>query len=656
MNKVRLHSMLLAAVFVAACSSSAKKTELSEIDRLERDGKLEQTFEQLASQKPGLIPLSIFGQNRQVQMAKLGERLAAKESSRLEIDLDKQRTPEKVVPLTGIESFRRQGDKLKRWDETSHSRWMARIDSERANTSKAIDGEKQKLEKLPLLDTHAWPGVLETISRFGGPGSTEESFQKETLAQRKKQLYDEGVASLLERRLENAEQSLSALLSLDPGYLDTRKQSRLVQLAGIQKEFREPKNDTTVEAAFQKLIALPRESDWKDLATEASPLLGDVAGYYQTLGTAALGEERLADAFVALSRARTVRKLANDTTTIPEELALVEKVREAMEAAVRANHHGLALGYLMVTAELQPDFPQLKRILREARERAYEEGVKRVGSGQFSTNEKTAHLRGTVSSKVSQALFRMLPHDIRLIERDQLQAVLREQEILALQNKANLNIASTNYLIQGSIGDAVVETSEQKGRQVMRVKTGEKSRPNPDYDTWRELKADDRKKVPQPSEFLFDPVMEDVTINVATHRKTGLVDIAFSLVDSATAKVLFNDTVKLRKMVEGKSSDALHLGSYVHPMEVATLPADGEFLEILVEEASKKIATVLFDQLKDQDVQYEKISERYLEEDNAAMAANAAAFALVIGEAKGRDMSVIADRLRRSALLARVGS
>lgn len=649
-------AMGLALLLSACAGGPTQKDAANEMDRLEREGKLEAVFDQLVSEKPGLIPLPSFGKSRQERIVEVGGRLATAERKRLDAELEQVRLPaDGVVPLVALDAIRGRADKIRRWSEPQSRQFQQRIDAEQAATRKKIDEEKAAADRLPENRVKERLAALERAGALGGKGSAEETAYQQRLNDTKQRLYQDGVRLTAEKQLDAAEAAFAALREVDAAYRDLPAQVRQLRLAQVEREYREPRSDDAVEAAYRQLLELAADPYWAEQKKNAAALLAEVRAYYQSLAAAALQESRLADCYRAVVRARAVGRLAADAAPLPEESILVEKVKAAFDAALRTNHAGLAYGQLLVIQELQPDFPQLQKLLRETRDKALESAQRKVGTNHFTAMNENAKLGAAVASKVAQILGQELRHDIRLIEREQLQAVLREQEIRAIQDRSALNIASTDFLIQGNVVEAAVEIDEKKGRKVARVKTGEKRHDNPEFRDWLTLSQAERAKRARPPETVAEPVLEDVTINVGVHRKKGMLSIAFKLVDSANAKILFTQTESFSRTAESESSDAIQLGEYVVPMKVAELPSDSEMMSALTDEAARRIATALAERLRDQDALYEKQAARYQNEDNAVMAAENTAFAVLIGEEKGRDTKALADRLRTLSLSTPAG-
>jgi hypothetical protein len=252
-----------------------------------------------------------------------------------------------------------------------------------------------------------------------------------------------------------------------------------------------------------------------------------------------------------------------------------------------------------------------------------------------------------VASKVVQHLFEKLPNDIRVIEREQLSDVMREKTIESESGHGRSeNLAAADFLVQGTILEAKVDSIDKRGKQTTRVTTQMIDMRNPDYDAWLALSSKERKKVPEPPIQIRAPRYEDVTIEVTVHRKVGLFSASFRLIDAQSAKVIFADSARAKAEHEDTSSEGVELGDFKKEFKLASLPSDTEILTALADDVSAQIGDKLGQALANPELRYSQDAERYVEEANYEAAAQALASAIVLGEEKGRDVTAQLAELR----------
>jgi hypothetical protein len=435
-----------------------------------------------------------------------------------------------------------------------------------------------------------------------------------------------------------------------PGYRDVDRQ--LVETRVRQFEFlaANRRDDAGADRALALYAALGQRADFMELKPRLSPAAADLYQFMCAKGGAASSEDKLPEAYAWLRRARALRGLQGGPQALsPEEKRFAEQVYVLAESAGKRNQPGLALGYLFVVRDVYPEFPGLKRGLRENQDRTLDRATKKITAASFSGNGESARLGGSVASKLTQMLFRALPDDIRIVERDQLSAVMREHEIVAMQGSGGVNLSSADYLVQGSILEAVVENSEKKGRTTVRVVTRKNRVPNPDHVEW----ARGPRTTTEPAEFREEPVYEDIPLNVTLHRKVGVMGVSYRIVDASNARMLFTDSLTRKRTESGESSEGMQLGEFHAPMKIAELPSDSEILESLADEVAAHIGAQMVEFLRDPEAKYEAAAERHKGEDNPAAAAEMLANAWSLAQKKGKPLDTLGTQLREMALRAR---
>jgi len=372
------------------------------------------------------------------------------------------------------------------------------------------------------------------------------------------------------------------------------------------------------------------------------------------LGAEATKAGDVPTAYERFSQARRIRVLLGegDTRPPPEEAAFVALVKREYEKARKDDRMGLAWGYLQVIRELSPESPTLRRQLRETRELVLQRAVKRLSVSPFEMSEDAdSEFGDAVASKVVQHLFEQIPNDVRMIEREQLSDIMREKTIGSESGReSEEGLAAADYLVQGTILEAKVDSIEKRGKQTQRVVTETVEQRNPDYDAWLGLSSKERDKTPQPPKTVIAPRREDVTIEVTVHRKVGLFSVSFRLIDAHSAKVIFADSARAKAEHEDTSSEGVELGDFKKEFKLASLPSDTEILTELADTVSEEIGTKLAGVLDNPEDGYRADAERFVEEANYEAAAQQLAYAIVLADEIERDTEPMVAMLREAAI------
>jgi len=379
-----------------------------------------------------------------------------------------------------------------------------------------------------------------------------------------------------------------------------------------------------------------------------------MADYFVKIGGGAASSGRWTDAFRWFSQARDIRDRLGlpKQAGVPEEQLLVDEMYRRYQKANAKELYGLAWGYLNVIDQLQPDALSLRRDLRETREKVLQQAVKRLSAAPFADqHEGDAKFGDTLTAKIVQYLFENLSQDVRIIEREKLEGIEKERG-LAKDKEALLAV---DYLVEGNILEAKVDSSERQMNQRKRVVTGKETIPNPEWDRWNSMDDDERERAgleDQPPRTIDREREEDIQIATTYHRKVGVLSVSYRVIEASSAKVIFADTQRTKRELEDTDTDGIELGNFKQEAKMAELPSDVEILDQLSEQISSAIGSKLAEVFVNPEVRYASDAERFVREGNYLDASQQYAYAVVLGERKERDAEPWRVSLRSTAVAA----
>ena len=383
------------------------------------------------------------------------------------------------------------------------------------------------------------------------------------------------------------------------------------------------------------------------LAADAGPMVEDFGAMGQELSAA--GD--LSSAYDRYRDASVISTLLLDRKArLPGVDGFLKKVDARAQKAFDVGEYGVAWGLLNVMTELGPTTPQIRQRLRRTREEIARRAVRGVTAYPFEDPATAAAKVGdAVSSKVVQHIFRTIPSDVRIVEREQLERILEECE----RRNACEELDTVDYFIQGTILDAKVETTSKVGRETRRVVTGQETVTNPEYTRWTELRERERKKTPEPERTIRRDVTEDVTIEVNNVRKVGIISVSYRVVEASSGRVLSTESVQTRQEFEDEGRQGVQLGDFTQETDFVELPPDIEILsgqDGLAEKISEEISGKLVDFLKDPEEQYKTEAQRFVTEGDYIGAARKTAYAIVLSELKEKAFGALASDLKDYAM------
>jgi hypothetical protein len=369
------------------------------------------------------------------------------------------------------------------------------------------------------------------------------------------------------------------------------------------------------------------------------------------LGQESVAAEDMAGAYQRYQDASVISRLLLDQRVqLPGIHAFLEMLDKRYTKAFAAGEFGAAWGYLSVMTEFGPTTPQIRQKQRKTRDEIVRRAVRGLTAYPFEDPASSqAKVGDAVSSKVVQHIFRTIPNDVSIVEREQLERIL--DECKRTQTCGELDTA--DFIVQGTILDAKVETTAKVGRETRRVVTGQETATNPDHTRWMSLREKDRDKTPEPPRTIRRDVTEDVTIEVNNVRKVGIISVSYRVVDANSGRVLFTDSIQTKQEFQDEGRQGVQLGNFKQETDFVELPPDIEILSGaggLSDKISEEIGIKLVDFLQDPEDQYSADAERFVLEGDYLSAARKAAYSIVLRERKSKDLGTLKSELKRYAI------
>jgi hypothetical protein len=637
-------SGIAVAISLAGCASAPPTLSPQELQAAQQSGSLESLYNQYAGKLAGQKLDSPEGLKAQAQLSQLGNQLSDKLEQEIRSELNQQGSATGLVPLPVIDAQIAKLPKMQTWSPERHRKLAAELNELKGRTQARITAQQNQLARLTENEMGQRLTVLDDLAKLTG----DERYNRErvdVLATLRKKADD----ALKNEQYGEAKQALTALKQANPQDAAVGTQLTLADARLFEKKFWDSLAEGQLDAAYTQFMNLSQTPEFPEILKRLSKSSDDMVAYFVAQAGTATAENHLDQAYKLLGQARDIRAKTNaNASRPPQEEAFLKAVHVRYQTAIKDGQSGLALGYLKVIESFNPDFPGLRASLRTAQEATLTKATKKVSTAAFTDAAGNAEFGGAVAAKVTQHLFDKIPNDIKLIERDQFQAILREKEIGAAGTPSELSTA--DYLIQGKILESRVDTTENRSKKTMRVVTDTATVNNPAHEQWAALSESQRAKTPEPVRTLTQDKKEDVTINLQIMRKVGIISASFRLVEAKSGKVLAtgSDTAKAEYTDEG--NEGIELGQFRMPFKLASLPADSEILQKLTEKISDVIGDKLVAELKDPEVRYAEAARRFADEGDTVMAAENQAYAFALASLKKGDTAALRRQLEHYAV------
>ncbi len=599
---------------------------------------------QMGTAKPGSDAALRLATQQKTVGSELGKRAAAVVRTRL----SEVERLEGNLPLGAVQREVGGIDKIRRWDDGVFSEISGELQQEIAATQSAITIREQKLATISADSVLERLNLLSELSALSGTGSED---QARYAAQRDAILRDvsqEAEEAIRNEDYEKAQDLLGIVQEVNPEDETARKKKCEVDGKVILKQFSQAMETGRVTRSMDMLTEFSETDCFGEIKDGLAESAAPMVEAFGMLGQESLNQRNLSDAYQRYRDATLISTLLLDreNPNLPGVSTFLQQVDQSYQKASAAGEFGLAWGYLNVMTEFGPTTPNIRQRLRMTRDEISRRAVRGLTAYPFE-NPRTSNTKvgDAVSSKVVQHIFREIPSDVRIVEREQLERILEECKRSATCGELD----TADFIVQGSILDAKVETTEKSGSETRRVVTGQESITNPEYTNWAQLSDRQRKKTPEPQQMITRDVTEDVRIEVNSVRKVGIISVSYRVIEASSGRVLFTDSTQSKQEFQDEGREGVQLGDFKQETDFVELPPDIEILsgnDGLADKISEEIGVKLVKFLENPEETYKTEAKRFVNEGDYIGASRKAAYAIVLSEIKQKEVGSLRDDLK----------
>lgn len=308
-----------------------------------------------------------------------------------------------------------------------------------------------------------------------------------------------------------------------------------------------------------------------------------------------------------------------------------------------------AYAYLRASFTLNPLIEEPRLSFKDIEDEIYYNSIKNIFIDDFMSTEDNAESAMAITSGLSNKIFNSLYGDVVLVDRKG--GLIKGGDVrpgllvLPLSGKDTGNIednlkVTVDHIVSGDVINYGVKSLEDSHNKTVRVKTGEKKVPNPEYEKWlidnkRALKkGKDVQGRPNPT--LVQDVTEDITYEVRTVEKVATARVSF-MVTQGDGRVFMSDEVMAVTRDSGESSDEVTIGVFHKPSVRADIKSDDELLSIVEGDVIFEIVSKFKEIFKDSGDKFEASGFEFLSKGDKNRALESFVKSLIIKEKKGKE-------------------
>ncbi|MCX7635711.1 MAG: CsgG/HfaB family protein, partial [Syntrophales bacterium] len=300
------------------------------------------------------------------------------------------------------------------------------------------------------------------------------------------------------------------------------------------------------------------------------------------------GAGALYEAVKKMDLARTYQpSLTGDAAYKAALKDLTAKLLERADKYQERELWGNALVWLQKVELLNPNQPELFQKLIEVKDRINRRIRKSIAVFDFGSPSGNRDAGRIVADKLIAYLHKNASGDLRIIERENLQSILREMQ-LGQTGIVDIKSAQTvgkmrgiDTFIMGNVLHYSAKMTDNPSTSQVKVLVDEEDVANPDYQTWLILhqRPTEEELKTAPPRTIKKRNYQFISYRQGVAKVNAIFEISYKLVDTLSGENILTQTISGRATKEDKYQDAVPVANIAHdPLE---LPTETEVLDDL---------------------------------------------------------------------------
>jgi tetratricopeptide (TPR) repeat protein len=271
-----------------------------------------------------------------------------------------------------------------------------------------------------------------------------------------------------------------------------------------------------------------------------------------------------------------------------------KKMMERADSYMEKELWGNALIWYEKVESLNPNYSELYEKIRDVRDERIKRRIRKsIAVFDFTSPSNDKDAGRNAADKLVAYLYQKASSDLRIIERENLQNILREMQ-LGQSGLVDVKSAQTvgkmrgiDTFIMGTVLKYYSSKTDNPSMEQVKVLVDEEDVRNPEFSDWLIMnpKPSEGDMKNAPPRTIKKKNFQFISYKKGLARIVALFDISYKLVDTATGENIFTNTIAGRLTKEDKYQDGVPVANIPYdPLEIQTES------EVLGELTDQKIA------------------------------------------------------------------
>lgn len=465
-------------------------------------------------------------------------------------------------------------------------------------------GTKALQDKRWLPAVKAFQEVSHLAPGYEDTGEKLEKAKKAAAAY----YYREGITLARQEEWKLAFEAFSIVRDLSPGYHD------------IQRLYEKARKNNHINYFIEKANSATRGHQWKrainylekalDYQPDNEQVLSAIGKFkiYQARKSLAdadrfLEQGKLNDAVVNYREAIKYDPDVGDDASVKslrDELS--DKLFERAGGYIRQQKWGNALIWLQKLARMNPEYGDLFRRKCLVEDQIRKRIKRSIAVFDFSSPARSPDAGRIIANKLVTFLYKNASRDLRIIERENLQSILKELQLgqTGLMDTETARkvgkMRGIDILILGDVLQFSSQLKDFPSTKTVLIQIDTKREKTKEFLEWeaKHPHASREELAQAPPAYEERPIYEKFSYKSGLTKILAFLEISYKLVDTFTGENIFTNTMSGKLVKEDTYNDGVPPGANV-PFDPLELPTE---IEVLNELIAEKISQLGIDILK----------------------------------------------------------
>jgi len=249
--------------------------------------------------------------------------------------------------------------------------------------------------------------------------------------------------------------------------------------------------------------------------------------------------------------------------------------------------------------QVDPVYRDVANKVAQTREKLVDRATLKIAILELEAPKTAPDSGSIVSGSIVTRLVKLGRRDLKVIEREALQSIIKEISIgqagvLDVETAKEIGkIAGIDVILVGRVLQYKVDQNEAEGRKTVTVQVGTRTVPNPAYEIHAAEVREGRKKSsdPAPVPTIQEPVHQLFTYRVGTVTAIGYVSVSFRLVGVERGEIMLAEKIDDQETFKEDFTEGVDAAGIQAVAKKAPIPT--EVLNRVTEQAVGKIVQLI---------------------------------------------------------------